>query len=41
VFFLLAFWVFYKYPIGRRVATEVRAELDERRRAAAKKEPGA
>jgi GPH family glycoside/pentoside/hexuronide:cation symporter len=34
-FFLLAFWVFYRYPIGRRVATEVRAELDARRRAAA------
>jgi glycoside/pentoside/hexuronide:cation symporter, GPH family len=41
VFFLLAFWVFFKYPISRRLATEVRAELDERRRAATAKEAGA
>jgi glycoside/pentoside/hexuronide:cation symporter, GPH family len=31
IFLLLAFWVFYKYPISRRVATEVRAELDARK----------
>jgi GPH family glycoside/pentoside/hexuronide:cation symporter len=30
-FFLLAFTVFYHYPISRRVATEVRNELEERR----------
>jgi GPH family glycoside/pentoside/hexuronide:cation symporter len=35
VLFLLAFFVLYSYPISRRVATEVRAELNERRRAAA------
>ncbi len=33
LFFLLAFWVFCKYPINRRLATEVRAEPEERRRA--------
>jgi len=40
-FFLLAFWVFYKYPISRSVAAGVRAELDERRRATAAKEGSA
>jgi glycoside/pentoside/hexuronide:cation symporter, GPH family len=35
LFFLASFLVFWRYPIGRRFATQVRAELDERRRAAA------
>ncbi len=35
MFFLIAFLVFWRYPISRRFATQVRAELDDRRRAAA------